>query len=139
MESRGVPAVTKLRSTGDTSARAALRRKSGRAAFIKAFWLAASASVLAGAIGVWIAFKPAASPIENAVSASTADPHRLASIVHDDGSVRCVRGTFDNVTGSVAENKKPCETAPVLGRGEAAPQPLGTIHTLSAISNSFRK
>jgi hypothetical protein len=139
METKGVSTAGKVRSAGGKPLRVAPRRKSGRAAFIRGFWFAAAGTVVAGAIGVWVAFKPTASRFENVVSASTADSHRLATIVREDGDVRCVRGTFDNVTGSIAQNKMSCDMAPIHVTGDAAPQPLGTIHTLSAISNSFKK
>lgn len=75
-------------------------------------------------------------PATNETTASVSEAHRLGVIVSDTGSLRCVHATFDNLTGRITEKNVSCEPTASDGRQPAVP--LGTMHTLNAISNSFR-
>ncbi|HEX3503519.1 MAG TPA: hypothetical protein VHU22_09020 [Xanthobacteraceae bacterium] len=128
--------VSKSQSTGAKTLRGVSRHKGYRSAFAVGFWVVVPALLLATTAGLFILFGPA--PAANKNTAAMADAHRLGTIIRDNGSVRCVHGTFDNVTGSISENTPSCETTMIVEGGQA-PSPLGTIHTLNAISNSFKK
>jgi hypothetical protein len=128
--------VSKSQFTSAKAARGVSRKKGRRSAFALVFWIAVPVLLLVATAGFFVLFKPALATSKNA--AATADAHRLGTIIHDNGSVRCVHGTFDNLTGSILENTPSCETTTIV-EGGPAPSPLGTIHTLSAISNSFKK
>jgi hypothetical protein len=136
MMSRGMTAVSKSQSTSAKSAHGASRQKRRRSAFVLGFWIAAPVLLLAASAGFFFLFRPALATSKN--TAAMADAHRLGTIIRDNGSVRCVHGTFDNVTGSISESMPSCETTTIV-EGAPAPSPLGTIHTLNAISNSFKK
>jgi hypothetical protein len=131
-----VTAASKSRSANQKSTRGTPRPKGRRGAFAMKFWAAALILLPAGFAALVILFKPAL--LTNKASGPAADAYRLGTIVSDNGSMRCVHGTFDNVTGSISATKPSCEATTFTERGEK-PVPLGTIHTLSAISDSFRK
>jgi hypothetical protein len=134
MTNRGVTAVSKSQSTTAKTLHGVSRYKGRRSTFALGFWVAVPALLLATTAGAFILFGSAA----NKNTATTADAYRLGTIIRDNGSVRCVHGTFDNVTGSISENTPSCETTMIVEGGQM-PSPLGTIHTLNAISNSFKK
>jgi hypothetical protein len=127
--------VSKSR-TAKQSLPATPRQRGGRKAFAFRFWAAAVMLVPIGAAGLFVLITPALSPEKN--PGPPPDTYRLGTIISDNGSVRCMHGTFDNTTGSVSENKPSCETTTFVDRG-GSPTPVGTIRTLSAISDSFRK
>ena len=63
--------------------------------------------------------------------------HRTANIVLNEGTKDCQLKSFDNTTGRISDAHKPCpdETTSDIGRN---PAPQGTLHTMDAISKSFR-
>jgi hypothetical protein len=96
---------------------------------------AAAIMALASATAVGFLALPKSDPNEN--TASVRDPYRMATITRDTGSVKCIRATFDNVKGQISRSNAFCDTTATAARPQA-PGPLGTIHTLNAISSSFR-
>jgi hypothetical protein len=133
MENRGASAVSKSRSVKRGGG--ALRQQSGRSGFAVGFWVAASALLLAGFAGLFVLLTP---PVSANKNVAVADTHRIATIVRDDGSAICVHATFDNVTGSISEKKPTCEST-VVTYAAGKTSDLGTMRTLNAISNYFRK
>jgi hypothetical protein len=62
---------------------------------------------------------------------------RTASIVLHPGAKNCQHKVFDNQTGRIADAATPCPSeVPVDDNGN--PMPTGTVHTIDAISKSFR-
>jgi hypothetical protein len=101
---------------------------------------AASLGVLAGAL--LIAALSISAPwfsrdMSGELTTSKIDTHRLGAIYSDDGTTRCARATFDNRTGKISQGPAACETTMFVD-GQHVPVPLGTAHTLNAISNSFK-
>jgi hypothetical protein len=134
MTNRGVTASGSQRPVKRASTRGTPFKGGGRhsAAIgvpIATFALIAVSTVTAGYLG-WP--KPAA----NESTASVSEAHRLGVIVSETGSLRCVHATFDNLTGRITEKSVSCESTASDGHQPAVP--MGTIHTLNAISNSFR-
>jgi hypothetical protein len=62
---------------------------------------------------------------------------RTASIVLNQGSKDCQHKLFDNQTGQFSDATTPCPAdVPVDAYG--SPVPMGTLHRMNEISNSFR-
>jgi hypothetical protein len=49
---------------------------------------------------------------------------------------RCPQRRFDNQTGSMVDDNRPCDNVTVLD-SNGVPVPLGTVHRLDGISKSF--
>lgn len=96
---------------------------------------AAAIMALASAMTVGLLALPRSSPPANENTASVGDTYRMGTIARDNGSAKCTHATFDNVTGQISRSKELCDTTAAVGEQQG---PLGTIHTLNAISNSFR-
>ncbi len=96
---------------------------------------AAAIMALASAIIVGFLTLPNADPSPNENSASERDGYRMATITRETESAKCAHATFDNVTGQISRSKVLCDTTATVAEQQG---PLGTIHTLKAISNSFR-
>jgi hypothetical protein len=97
--------------------------------------LAAAIMALASAITVGFLTLTNADPSTNEASVSERDGYRMGTITRETESAKCAHATFDNVTGQVSRNKALCDTTAAAAEQQG---PLGTIHTLKAISNSFR-
>jgi hypothetical protein len=125
----GNPRPVKRASTRGTPVKGGGRHSAAIWVPIATFALLAVAAVTA----VYLAWpRPAAD--ENTASVSAA--HQIGVIASDNGSVRCLHATFDNLTGRITEKNVSCE--PTASDGHQPAVPMGTVHTLSAISNSFR-
>jgi hypothetical protein len=69
------------------------------------------------------------------VTATPENELRTARITTNSDGNGCRQKVFDNQTGRVLQQQKPCEAAAYDING--VPAPLGTIHRLDAISKSF--
>jgi hypothetical protein len=125
----GSPRPVKRASTRGTPFKGGGRHSAAAAVPVATFALIAVSAATAGYLA-WP--KPATD--EN--TASVSEAHRLGVIVSDTGNLRCVHATFDNLTGRITEKSVSCE--PTASDGHRPAAPLGTVHTLNAISNSFR-
>lgn len=67
-----------------------------------------------------------------------AEANRIGTIVIDTDGARCPKETFDNRTGKVAASAPGCQQSVTLD-GRGIPIPMGTIHTLDGIRESFNK
>jgi hypothetical protein len=65
-----------------------------------------------------------------------AEASRTGTIVLQTDRNQCESMTFDNDSGRTIENLKPCANN-VVRDTRGNPVPLGTLHTLDAISKSF--
>ena len=63
--------------------------------------------------------------------------HKTASIVLNEGSKNCQVKVFDNKTGRISDAHIPCPDEPPSD-ASGTPGPKGTLHTMNAISKSFR-
>ena len=85
---------------------------------------------------VAMVFGSAPSPnVENA--ASGAEPNSVGTIVLPSGLGGCRQKSFDNQTGKISDQPSPCHDEVVLD-ARGVPVPVGTAHTLNAISKSFK-
>ncbi len=102
----------------------------GKGRSLKLAWL----SLSAGAVVMAAAFVLAPRFVRNVPSAelttSNIDPHRMASIVIDDGVTKCAHATFDNRTGQIAQGPQSCRPTVDADSGAA--------ERLNAISNAFK-
>jgi hypothetical protein len=96
---------------------------------------AAAIMALPSAITVGFLTMPNADPSTNENTASVRDGYRMGTITRETESAKCAHATFDNVTGQISRSKVLCDTTATVDEQQ---RPLGTIHTLKAISNSFR-
>ncbi len=69
------------------------------------------------------------------VTATPENELRTAKITTNSDGNGCWQRVFDNQTGRVLQQQKPCEAAAYDING--VPAPIGTIHRLDAISKSF--
>jgi hypothetical protein len=70
-------------------------------------------------------------------NADSFERHRIAMIVFNEGSADCKLKFFDNKTGGIADANAPCpEEVKTDWAGDATPK--GTLHTIRAISKSFK-
>ncbi len=104
---------------------------SGKRKPVTLAWLCLSAGVLVMALAFAVAPRLRRDVSSSELTTGNIDPHRLATIVTDDGRMKCMHGTFDNRTGQIAQGPTFCQ--PV-----ADDDPLGRARRLSAISNSFK-
>jgi hypothetical protein len=135
MTNRGVTTSGSPRPVKRTGPRATPIKHGRRHAFVM---ISAAASLaLASTITVIFLALPKADPAASENTASVRDSYRTATIMSDTGDAICTHATFDNVTGQISRSSPHCDatTADSMAR---PPAPLGTIHTLNAISNSFR-
>jgi hypothetical protein len=83
-----------------------------------------------------IGFSTTPAPVaENA--APHADPNGVATIVLHSSASGCQQRSFNNQTGQISDQTSPCRNDVVLD-ANGMPMPTGTIHTLNAISKSFK-
>src|SRR5271163_2231014 len=134
MTNRGVPTSGSPRPVKRASTRGTLFKGGGRHSAATAVPIATFVSIAVAAVTAGYLAWP--KPANNESTASVSEAHRLGVIVSDTGSLRCVHATFDNLTGRITEKSVSCE--PTASDGHRPAVPLGTMHTLNAISNSFR-
>jgi hypothetical protein len=136
MANRGATPSANPRPVKRTGPRPTPVKRGRRQALVLAF--AAASLALASAFAVIFLALPKRDPAPSESTASVSDGYRTATIIRDTGDTTCAHATFDNATGRISHSSNPHCEATALDATAPAPEPLGTMHTLSAISNSFR-
>ena len=94
------------------------------------------AASIAGVAALTAGFRTTSSPVGE-MARSGADIQSVGTIVLPSGANGCQHRTFDNRTGQISQSASPCQSA-VAVDANGVPIPLGTVHTLNAISKSFK-
>jgi len=98
--------------------------------------LAIAASVIAAATWVSGIFSNT-SPPARSTEMVQGQVNRYGTITVNPGSRNCEQKVFDNDAGSFVETHRSC-TGDGDARSQDAKVPLGTVHTMNAISKSFK-
>jgi hypothetical protein len=111
------------------------KRKRRRLALM-CFGVFSVAASIAGVAALATGFRTTSSPTAE-MATSGADIQSVGTIVLPSGPNGCQHRTFDNRTGQISQSGSPCQSA-VAVDANGVPIPLGTVHTLNAISKSFK-
>jgi len=72
------------------------------------------------------------------ISTPSARANVVGTIVVHSGENGCQGRTFNNQTGQISDVQAPCHNETPLD-AKGVPIPLGTVHTMNSISNSFKR
>ena len=96
-----------------------------------------SVAALIGVAGILaIEFESAPSPVVQNSPSPTA-PNSVGTIIVHSAANGCQHRSFDNQTGLMSDATTQCQGDVTLD-AKGVPIPMGTVHTLSAISKSFK-
>jgi hypothetical protein len=118
------------------SALEARTKRKRRRLVLMCFGVFSVAASIAGVAALATGFRTTSSPTAE-MATSGADIQGVGTIVLPSGANGCQHKTFDNRTGQISESGIPCQSA-VAVDANGVPIPLGTVHTLNAISKSFK-
>jgi hypothetical protein len=118
------------------SALDARTKRKRRRLVLMCFGVFSVAASIAGVAALATGFRTTSSPTGEMATAR-ADIQSVGTIVLPSGANGCQHKMFDNRTGQISESGIPCQNA-VAVDANGVPIPLGTVHTLNAISKSFK-
>jgi|GEM_PF-4280388 hypothetical protein len=98
--------------------------------------LSCAATLSVGFLFVHPTLTSSLTPVAKGDGEIAAEEHRLGTIATKSSGGQCQTMTFDNVTGRLSRGADNCDGVTYDSRAAAAP--LGTMHTLNAISKSFK-
>jgi hypothetical protein len=119
------------------SALEARTKRKRRRLVLMCFGVFSVAASIAGVAALTAGFRTTSSPTGE-MATSRADIQSVGTIVLPSGANGCQHRMFDNRTGQISESGIPCQDS-VAVDANGVPIPLGTVHTLNAISKSFKR
>lgn len=125
-----------LQGRKPASALEARTERKRRRLVLMCFGVFSVAASIAGVAALTAGFR-ATSSSTGQTATSRADIQSVGTIDLPSGANGCQHRMFDNRTGQISESGIPCQNA-VAVDANGVPIPLGTVHTLNAISKSFK-
>jgi hypothetical protein len=128
--------VQPLQGTKPTTARNIAVKRKPRSQVRTCIGVFSVAALIGVAAILSMEFESAPSPVVQNSPTPTA-PNTVGTITVHSAANGCQHRRFDNQTGLMSDTTTPCQQdVPLDAKG--VPIPMGTVHTLNAISKSFK-